>query len=119
MVSNDWPTDESVFRGVSAVFMFCTGGEAHPAIKPERLKLLSGLMDQGVGFGTCHYGVEVPKGDAGDAFLKWQGGYFEAYWSVNPHWSRNANDRSMRTLGASSSSVIGSTNLPSAPRSRR
>ena len=86
VVSNDWPADESVFRDVSAVFMFCTGGGGHPAIKPERLKLLGALMDKGVGFGTCHYGVEVPKGDAGDAFLKWQGGYFEMYWSVNPHW---------------------------------
>jgi hypothetical protein len=89
VVSNDWPANESVFRDVSAVFMFCTGGDAHPAIKPERLKTLDALMEKGVGFGTCHYGVEVPKGDAGNAFLKWQGGYFEMYWSVNPHWEAN------------------------------
>ncbi len=87
VVSNDWPADESVFRGVDAVFMFCTGGGAHPAIKPERLKLLGGLMEKGAGFGTCHYGVEVPKGDPGDAFLQWQGGYFETFWSVNPTWN--------------------------------
>jgi type 1 glutamine amidotransferase len=87
VVSNDWPTDESVFRGVDAVFMFCTGGGGHPAIKPERLKLLGNLMEKGAGFGTCHYGVEVPKGDAGNAFLEWQGGYFETFWSVNPHWT--------------------------------
>ncbi len=87
VVSNNWPTDESVFQGVDAVFMFCTGGGGHPANKPERLKLLGDLMKKGVGFGTCHYGVEVPKGDAGDAFLAWQGGYFEMYWSVNPHWT--------------------------------
>jgi hypothetical protein len=30
--------------------------------------------------------VEVPKGPSGDAFLDWTGGYFEANWSVNPHW---------------------------------
>ncbi|MGB0739884.1 MAG: ThuA domain-containing protein [Planctomycetaceae bacterium] len=34
-----------------------------------------------------HYGVEVPKGRSGDAFLKWIGGYFETDWSVNPHWT--------------------------------
>src|SRR5262245_18314319 len=56
VVSNDWPSDESVFRGVDAVFMFCTGGDGHPAIQPARLKLLGGLMEKGVGFGTCHYG---------------------------------------------------------------
>lgn len=87
VVSNDWPKDEKVFDGVDAVFMFCTGGGGHPAIKPERLERLDGLMKKGVGFGTCHYGVEVPKGDAGHAFLEWQGGYFEMYWSVNPHWT--------------------------------
>ena len=86
VVSNNWPKDNSVFEGVDAVFMFCTGGGSHPAIKPERLELLDGLMKKGVGFGTCHYGVEVPKGDPGNAFLEWQGGYFETYWSVNPHW---------------------------------
>ncbi len=89
VVSNNWPKDESVFQGVDAVFMFCTGGGGHPAIKPERLKLLGDLMKRGVGFGTGHYGVEVPKGDAGDAFLAWQGGYFEMYWSVNPTWMAN------------------------------
>jgi type 1 glutamine amidotransferase len=87
VVSNDWPKDESVFEGVDAVFMFCTGGERHPAATPERLKVLDQLMKKGVGFGTCHYGVEVEKGAPGDAFLAWQGGYFETFWSVNPHWT--------------------------------
>jgi len=87
VVSNDWPKDESVLEGVDAVFMFCTGGEGHPAAKPERLKLLDQLMKKGAGFGTCHYGVEVEKGAPGDAFLAWQGGYFEMFWSVNPHWT--------------------------------
>jgi type 1 glutamine amidotransferase len=86
VVSNSWPKDESVFNGVDAVFLFCTGGDAHPAIKPERLKLLGELMKKGVGFGTCHYGVEVPKEKGGPEFLAWQGGYFEMYWSVNPTW---------------------------------
>jgi len=87
VVSNDWPRDPSVFEGVDAVFMFCTGGEGHPAAQPERLKLLGGLMSKGVGFGTCHFGVEVEKDKGGPEFLAWQGGYFEKYWSVNPTWS--------------------------------
>src|SRR5215204_1043266 len=86
VISNDWPSDETVFGNIDAIFMFCTGGESHPALQANRLKTLGKLMDKGVGFGTCHYGVEVPKGEAGNAFLKWQGGYFEMYWSVNPHW---------------------------------
>lgn len=86
VVSNDWPKDPSAFDGVDAIFMFCTGGSGHPAIKPERLQLLDELMKKGVGFGTCHYGVEVPKDKGGAEFLGWQGGYFETFWSVNPTW---------------------------------
>jgi hypothetical protein len=44
------------------------------------------LADKGVGIAMLHYGVEVPKGEPGDHFLKWIGGYFEVFWSVNPHW---------------------------------
>ncbi|MCC6233618.1 MAG: ThuA domain-containing protein [Verrucomicrobiales bacterium] len=83
---NGWPTEASAFDGASAVFIYCDGGDGHPAIRPERLKILADLMAKGVGLGTCHYGVEVPKGDPGDAWLRWTGGYFETFWSVNPHW---------------------------------
>ena len=31
--------------------------------------------------------METTKGPAGDHFLKWIGGYFEPYWSVNPVWN--------------------------------
>ena len=36
--------------------------------------------------GAVHYGVEVPAGDPGFAMLRWTGGYFEMFWSVNPTW---------------------------------
>src|SRR5215475_351969 len=72
VVSNDWPGDSRAFDGVDAVFIFCTGGDGHPAIGRERLQLLGDLMKKGVGFGTCHYAVEVPKGKGGPEFLAWQ-----------------------------------------------
>ncbi len=83
---NGWPADNTAFDGADAVFIYCDGGDNHPAIRPERLLKLGQLMARGVGLGTCHYGVEVPKGDPGNAWLKWTGGYFETFWSVNPHW---------------------------------
>jgi hypothetical protein len=83
---NGWPESDTAFDGADAVFIYCDGGDNHPAIRPERLRKLGELMAKGVGLGTCHYGVEVPKGDPGDAWLKWTGGYFETFWSVNPHW---------------------------------
>jgi hypothetical protein len=42
---------------------------------------------RGAGFMAIHYGVEVNKGDQGDNYLKWAGGYFETFWSVNPWWT--------------------------------
>lgn len=86
VVSNGWPADVSVFDGAAAVVMYADGGQGHPAIRPERLKLIDGLVRKGVGIGTLHYGVEVPVGDPGFAMLRWTGGYFEAFWSINPTW---------------------------------
>jgi len=45
------------------------------------------LAKKGVGIGAIHYGVEVPKGKAGNYFVDWIGGYFETDWSVNPTWT--------------------------------
>jgi uncharacterized protein (TIGR03000 family) len=54
-----------------------------PAVNPA----MKEAMARGAGFMAIHYAVEVKKGEQGDAFLHWMGGYFEANWSVNPHWT--------------------------------
>lgn len=87
VVTNGWPADVSVFEGASAVVVYADGGSGHPAIAKERLALLDGLARKGVGIGALHYGVEVPKGEPGEAMLRWTGGYFEMFWSVNPTWT--------------------------------
>jgi type 1 glutamine amidotransferase len=86
VVSNGWPSSDSVFEGADAVIFYADGGDGHPAIKPERLKLLDSLAAKGVGIGCLHYAVEVPKDKGGPEFLRWIGGYFEAFYSVNPTW---------------------------------
>ncbi len=87
VASNGWPADPSILKTANAILLFADGGDGHPAIQPDRLKLLDELAAKGVGIGAAHYGVEVPKGDPGDAMLRWTGGYFETFWSVNPHWT--------------------------------
>jgi type 1 glutamine amidotransferase len=84
--SNGWPQAADAFDGAAAILFYADGGGGHPAIKPERLKLLGDLMKKGVGLGCVHYAVEVPQDKGGPEFLEWIGGYFEAFWSVNPHW---------------------------------
>jgi type 1 glutamine amidotransferase len=94
--SNGWPSklvdgknadDNTVFAGADAVFLYADGGGGHPAMKPERLKFLDDFAARGGGIGCAHYAVEAPKGDPGEALLRWTGGYFETFWSVNPHWT--------------------------------
>ena len=82
--SGGWPESDDVLAGADTIIMYCDGGKGHPAIK--HLPAIQKQMDRGVGFVCLHYGVEVPKEDAGPQFLEWLGGYFEMQWSVNPHW---------------------------------
>jgi putative membrane-bound dehydrogenase-like protein len=85
VVQNGWPADSSVFEGADCIVMYCDGGGGH-MVNPH-LEQVDALAKKGVGIVCIHYGVEVPKGPSGDKFLDWIGGYFEANWSVNPHWT--------------------------------
>jgi len=84
---NGWPTEAGALDGADAIVMYCDGGAKHMVV--PHLDEVDALAKQGVGIVCLHYGVEVEKGKAGDKFLDWIGGYFEADWSVNPHWTAN------------------------------
>ena len=80
-----WPSDPAIFKNAATVVILSDGGGRHPINK--YLKEFDALAEKGVGLVCVHYGVEVPKGAPGTMFLKWIGGYFETFWSVNPHWT--------------------------------
>jgi type 1 glutamine amidotransferase len=86
VVKGGWPKDEAVFEGAQAIVFFMDGGGGHPMIQGERLATLQKLMDKGVGLVCLHYAVEVPKGEPGEKFRSWIGGYYETGYSTNPHW---------------------------------
>src|SRR5271157_889785 len=86
VVTGGWPKDESVFDGAKALIFFMDGGGGHPMIRGDHLAKLQKLVDQGVGLACLHYAVEVPKGEPGDKFLDWLGGFYETGYSTNPHW---------------------------------
>ena len=90
--SNDWPKRADAFQGADGIVIFSSGAGSHPAIKENRLQLLGDLMKKGVGLGCIHFAVELPKDKGGPEFLQWIGGYFETYWSVNPHWTADFKD---------------------------
>jgi len=82
-----FPKDTSIFDGADTVVVYCDGGGRH--LLNDQVEFFQTLMDKGVGLVCIHYAVETTKGEKGDVFLKWLGGYFEPDWSVNPHWEAN------------------------------
>ena len=85
VISNGFPKDSSVLDGAATIVVYADGGGRHPL--NAHIDDFRKRMSAGVGLVCIHYGVEVPKGKSGDAFLDWTGGYFETHWSVNPHWT--------------------------------
>jgi hypothetical protein len=86
---NGWPKEADALKGAAAVVIYCDGGNGHPALK--HLAELDDLAKQGVGIGMIHYAVEPgeKKDDPNNGrteFLRWIGGYFETFFSINPHW---------------------------------
>jgi len=83
--TDGWPKDPNALDGFDCIVMYCDGGGGH-MVNPH-LDQVDAFAKQGVGIVCLHYGVEVPAEPAGKKFLDWIGGYFEANWSVNPHWT--------------------------------
>lgn len=86
VVKGGWPKDEEIFENASAVVIFSDGGGGHPLIQGSHLITMQQLMEKGVGLVALHYAVDVPKGEPGDRWLDWLGGYYESGFSTNPHW---------------------------------
>ena len=75
----NWPKDLS--HADAIIVLLNHGGKAASD------KNIAAAVERGAGFMAIHYGVEVNKGAQGDNYLKWMGGYFETFWSVNPFWT--------------------------------
>lgn len=80
-----WPKDTTVLDDADAIVMYSDGGSGHMVI--PHMAHIDKLMNKGTGLVNLHYAVEIPKGEGGNNFLKWIGGYFETDYSVNPHWT--------------------------------
>ncbi len=80
-----WPeNEEEFFKDADGVVFFCSGGGGH--VVNRHVQSFDKVMRTGAGLACLHYGVEVPIGPSAKGMLNWMGGYFEANWSVNPHW---------------------------------
>jgi type 1 glutamine amidotransferase len=84
-VHDGWPADATALGDAAAIVAFCDGNKRH--VLSNNLEQVDKLMEKGVGLACLHYGVELSKGEPGNYLLKWIGGYYEIFWSVNPHWT--------------------------------
>lgn len=112
----DWPTAAELGQADS-VIIYSDGGGGHVALQGSRLEELGKEMKRGAGLVCLHYAVEpafepagweAQRGPNGRAIMpatlpadrgskgkgaaelrEWLGGYFEQFWSVNPHWTAN------------------------------
>lgn len=113
-LNGQWPEDATINKA-DTIVIYSDGGGGHPAL--PHLEQLDAQMKRGCGFVCLHYAVEPafnkvgwPEPEAGpdgkpvkqtpppgrssngagsQEFLQWLGGYFEQFWSVNPHWDAN------------------------------
>ena len=82
-----YPKDESILNDASTIVIFCTGHGGH--VLNRKLKEFDALMKRGAGVVMIHWATEAIKGDPGNKFLEWMGGFCDLNWSVNPHWIPN------------------------------
>jgi hypothetical protein len=64
--------------------IYADGGGGHPFNR--HLDKLDSLMKKAWAWSAFTTAWKSPR-KSGKKFLDWTGGYFEANWSVNPHWT--------------------------------
>jgi hypothetical protein len=83
--------DSAALDTADAVLIFADGRRGHPALQNQRMAVMDALEAKGVGLGFAHYAVDVDAGAPGEAMQRWNGGYYENLWSVNPMWKPEFN----------------------------
>ncbi len=79
-----WPKDPSAFDNADGIIVYSDGNRRHPI--ESNFEEMDKILARGVGLMCMHYAVEVGKGERGEFFRKWIGGYYEHEYSSNPHW---------------------------------
>ena len=85
-----YPSDTSILDDADTVVIFCTGHNGH--VLNKQLDEFDKLMKKGTGVVMIHWATEAVKGEPGDKFLEWMGGFCDLDWSVNPHWAPKFKD---------------------------
>ena len=79
-----WPDDPAALAEADAVVVFADGGGGN--LIQRRLAELTPILDRPTGLVVIHYAVDQPDPAVREKMKQWIGGYYETFWSVNPHW---------------------------------
>ncbi|HIF32179.1 MAG TPA: hypothetical protein EYQ75_11030 [Planctomycetaceae bacterium] len=85
-----YPEDTAILQDAATIVIFSTGHRGH--VLHKRLDEFDKLMKTGTGVVMIHWATEAEKGEPGEKFLQWMGGFCDLDWSVNPHWTPNFKD---------------------------
>lgn len=83
-VYSPWPADSAALARADAVVVFADGGGGN--LIQRHLAELQPILDRPVGLVVLHYALDLPDPAAREKMKQWIGGYYETFWSVNPHW---------------------------------
>jgi len=82
--TNGWPKGSDALAGADAIVIFADGGGGN--MIAQHLDELQRAIDKGAGLAVLHYALDIVSPEAREKLKSWIGGYYEMYWSVNPHW---------------------------------
>jgi type 1 glutamine amidotransferase len=85
VVKDGWPTKKETLPGAKAVVLFIEGGDAHTAIKEDRVKELLALEQAGAGIVHLHSAIDYPK-DFADRTRTLAGAAWEKGHGARAHW---------------------------------
>ncbi len=83
-VYSPWPDDPSVLGKADAIVVFADGGGGN--LIQQHLAELTPILDRPTGLVVIHYALDVSDPTVRQQMLRWIGGYYETFWSVNPVW---------------------------------
>ncbi len=82
--TNGWPQAKDALLGAHAIVIFADGGGGN--IIAQHLDELQKAIDSGAGLAVLHYALDIASPEGREKLKSWIGGYYETFWSVNPHW---------------------------------
>ncbi len=86
VITDGWPSDESVFSSADCVVLYTDGGGKQAYLSsPERIAIINTLVARGAGIVQIHQAVDYPVEHLEQA-QKWIGGVYSAQGSGRGHW---------------------------------